>query len=181
MKVWGCLAEIQIHLPKRTKLGPKIVDCVYLGPAKNSVAYRFLVYKSNVEDISNNTIIESAQADLFENIFPYKRKEKQILNPRKRVMNNKLSQDETDNNYEVPQKNVEPRRRKHAKVTKDFGASYMTYIVNEEPQTYKATMESSEAPYWKEAIQSEIDSIVHIRLLWNHQKHLIGKRLFRVK
>ncbi|GJW67932.1 retrovirus-related pol polyprotein from transposon TNT 1-94 [Tanacetum coccineum] len=66
MKVWGCLAKVQIPLPKRTKLGPKIVDCVYLGPAKNSAAYRFLVYKSNIEDISNNTIIESAEAEFFE-------------------------------------------------------------------------------------------------------------------
>ncbi|GKB53652.1 retrovirus-related pol polyprotein from transposon TNT 1-94, partial [Tanacetum coccineum] len=72
MKVWGCLA-------------------------KNNAAYRFLVYKSNVEDISNNTIIESAEAEFFENIFPYKDKE-QISNPRKRVIDNQLSQDQTDNN-----------------------------------------------------------------------------------
>ncbi|GKB35786.1 DNA polymerase zeta catalytic subunit-like protein [Tanacetum coccineum] len=161
MKVWGCLANVQIPLPKRTKLGPKTIDCVYLGPAKNSAAYRFLVYKSNIEDISNNTIIESVEADFFENIFPYKDKEKQISNPMKRVMNDQLSQDETDKNSEIPQENVEPRRSKGAKVTKDFGPDYMTYIVNEEPQTYKAAMESSETPYWKEAIQSEIDSIVH--------------------
>nr|GEX09429.1 hypothetical protein [Tanacetum cinerariifolium] len=77
---------------------------------KNSAAYRFLVYKFNVKDISNNTIIESAEADLFENIFPYKDKKKQISNPRKRVMNDQLSQDEADNNSEVPQENVEPRR-----------------------------------------------------------------------
>nr|GEU77298.1 retrotransposon-related protein [Tanacetum cinerariifolium] len=160
VKVWGCLEKVQIPLQKRTKLGPKIVDCVYLGLTKNSVAYRFLVYKSNVEDISNNPIIESAEAEFFENIFPYKDKEKQISNLRKRVINNQLSQDQTDNNSEVPQEIVEPSRSKHAKVTKDFGLDYMTYIVNEEPQTYKATMESSEAPYWKEAIQSEIDSIV---------------------
>nr|GEX98360.1 ATP phosphoribosyltransferase 1, chloroplastic [Tanacetum cinerariifolium] len=75
-------------------------------------------------------------------------------------MNDQLSQDETYNNYEVPQENVEPRRSKHAKVTKDFGPDYMTYIVNKEPQTYKAAMKSSKSPYWKEAIQSEIDSIV---------------------
>nr|GEW26159.1 retrotransposon protein, putative, Ty1-copia subclass [Tanacetum cinerariifolium] len=113
------------------------------------------------QDIRNNTIIESAEADFFENIFPNKDKEKQISNPRKRVMNDQLSQDEIDNNSEVPQENVKPRRSKRAKVTKDYGPDYMTYIVNEEPQTYKATMESLEAPYWKEAIQSEIDSIVH--------------------
>nr|GEY09459.1 alpha-glucan water dikinase, chloroplastic-like [Tanacetum cinerariifolium] len=157
MKVWGCLTKVQIPLPKKTKLGPKNSDCVYLGPTKNSAAYRLLVYKSNIEDISNNTIIESAKADFFENIFLYKDKEKQISNPRKRVMNDQLSQDEANNNSEVPRENVEPRKSKRAKVTKDFGPNYTTYIVNEEPQTYKAVMESSEAPYWKEAIQSEID------------------------
>nr|GEW73876.1 DNA polymerase zeta catalytic subunit-like [Tanacetum cinerariifolium] len=156
--LWGeaCLAAntiVQIPLPKRTKLGPKTVDCVYFGLAKSSAGYRFLVYKSNVEDISNNTIIESAEADFFENIFPYKDKEKQISNLRKRVMNDQLSQDETDNNFEVPRENVESKRSKRAKVTKYFGLDYMTYIVNEEPQTYKAVMESSEAPYWKKAIR----------------------------
>ncbi|GKF82845.1 hypothetical protein Tco_0244501 [Tanacetum coccineum] len=139
MKVWGCLAKVQIPLPKRTKLGPKTVDCVYLGPIKNSATYRFLVYKSNIEDISNNIIIESAEAYFFENIFPYKDKEKQISNPRKRVINDQLSQDETDNNSEIPQENVKPRRSKRAKVTKDFGPDYTTYIVNEEPQTYNVT------------------------------------------
>ncbi|GJW57139.1 pol polyprotein [Tanacetum coccineum] len=63
------------------------------------------------QDISNNTIIESVKAEFFENIFPYKDKEKQISNLRKRVMNDQLSQDETDNNYDVPQENVEPRRK----------------------------------------------------------------------
>nr|GFB99447.1 hypothetical protein CTI12_AA217490 [Tanacetum cinerariifolium] len=34
--------------------------------------------------------------DFFKNIFPYKDKKKQVSNPRKRVMSNQLSQDETD-------------------------------------------------------------------------------------
>nr|GEW66721.1 pentatricopeptide repeat-containing protein At3g42630 isoform X2 [Tanacetum cinerariifolium] len=67
----------------------------------------------------------------------------------------RLSQDETDNNSEVSQENIKPKRSKRAKVTKDFGPDYMTYIVNEEPQTYKAVMESSESPYWKEAIHNQ--------------------------
>ncbi|GKD04481.1 hypothetical protein Tco_1179455 [Tanacetum coccineum] len=132
MKVWDCLAKQRIVL---------LIGSRFTNPT--------------IEDISNNIIIESAEADFFENIFLYKDKEKQISNPRKRVMNDQLSQDEIDNNSEVPQENVEPRRSKRAKVTKDFGLDYMTYIVNEEPQTYKAAMESSEAPYWKEAIHSD--------------------------
>ena len=33
LKVWGCLANVQVLLPKRTKLGPKTIDCVFIGYA----------------------------------------------------------------------------------------------------------------------------------------------------
>ena len=46
IKIWGCLAKVLIPLPKRTKLGPKTIDCVFIGFANASAAYRFLVYKS---------------------------------------------------------------------------------------------------------------------------------------
>ncbi|XP_068322439.1 B2 protein-like [Pyrus communis] len=45
-------------------------------------------------------------------------------------------------------------------MAKDFGPNFLTFVTEEEPQTYKAALESSEAPYWKEAIQSEIESIM---------------------
>ncbi|GJV31363.1 retrotransposon protein, putative, ty1-copia subclass [Tanacetum coccineum] len=66
-----------------------------------------------------------------------------------------------DNASEVPLENVEPRRSKRVKIMKYFGLDYMTYIVNEEQKTSKAAIESSEEPHWKEAIQNEIDFIVH--------------------
>lgn len=72
LKVWGCLTKVAIPKPKRTKLGPKTIDCVFIGYAHNSSAYRFLVHKSEVPDIDANTIIESRDAIFFENIFPYK-------------------------------------------------------------------------------------------------------------
>nr|GEW30086.1 BTB/POZ domain-containing protein NPY2 [Tanacetum cinerariifolium]GEX96555.1 BTB/POZ domain-containing protein NPY2 [Tanacetum cinerariifolium] len=74
-------------------------------------------------------------------------KDKQISNPRKRVLDDQLSQDQIDNASEVSQENVELRRSKRTKVTKYVGPNYVTYIVNEEPQTYKAAMKSSEASY----------------------------------
>ena len=70
LKVWGCLAKVQVPLPKRTKLGPKTIDCVFIGFASNSSAYRFLVFHSEVSDIQVNTIIESINATFFEDIFP---------------------------------------------------------------------------------------------------------------
>ena len=58
--------------PKRVKIGPKTIDCVFIGHANNSSSYRFLVYKSNIPDIQVNMFIESRDVTFFEDKFPYK-------------------------------------------------------------------------------------------------------------
>ena len=72
LNVWGCLAKVVVPIPKRTKIEPKAVDCVFIGYAHNSIAYRFLIYKLDILDLHVNTIIESRNASSFEEIFPYK-------------------------------------------------------------------------------------------------------------
>ena len=70
LKVWGCLAKVMVPIPKKIKIGPKTIDCIFIGYAINSSAYRFLVHKSDIPDIHVNTKIESRNASFFENIFP---------------------------------------------------------------------------------------------------------------
>jgi len=48
------------------------MDCVFIGYAYNRCAYRFLVHKSSIEDIHPNSIMESRNVILFENMFPWK-------------------------------------------------------------------------------------------------------------
>ena len=72
LRTWGCLAKVNVPINKKCKLGPKTVDCVFLGYAQRSIAYRFLVVKSDVSDMYVDTIIESHDAIFFENIFPMK-------------------------------------------------------------------------------------------------------------
>jgi hypothetical protein len=43
LRTWGYLAKVNVPTTKKRKLGPKMVDCVFLGYAHNSIAYRFLV------------------------------------------------------------------------------------------------------------------------------------------
>jgi hypothetical protein len=69
LHTWGCLAKVNVPIPKKRKLGPKTVDCIFLGYAQRSIAYRFLVVKSEVRDIHVDTIMESRDAIFFENIF----------------------------------------------------------------------------------------------------------------
>jgi hypothetical protein len=66
------LAKVNVPNNKKRKLGPKMVDCVFLGYAHNSIAYRFLIVKSGVYDMHVDTIFESRDATFFENIFPMK-------------------------------------------------------------------------------------------------------------
>ena len=51
MRTWGCLAKVNLPITKKRKLGPKTVDCVFLGYAAHSIAYRFLVVKFDVPDM----------------------------------------------------------------------------------------------------------------------------------
>jgi hypothetical protein len=61
-----------VPIPRKRKLGPKIVDCVFLGYAFHSIGYRFLIVKSEVSDMHVGTIMESNDATFFEDIFPMK-------------------------------------------------------------------------------------------------------------
>ena len=74
LRVWGCLAKVAVPPPKKVKIRPKTIDCIFIGYAYNSDAYRFLVYESNVPDIHKNKIMESRNASFFQDVFPYKSK-----------------------------------------------------------------------------------------------------------
>jgi hypothetical protein len=63
---------VNVPINKKRKLGPKTVDCVFLGYAMNSVGYRFLIVKSGVSDMEVGTFFESRDATFFETNFPMK-------------------------------------------------------------------------------------------------------------
>ena len=66
------MAKFNVPITKKRELGPKIVDCVFLGYAQRSIAYSFLVVKSDVPNMHVDTIMESRDAIFFENMFPMK-------------------------------------------------------------------------------------------------------------
>jgi hypothetical protein len=66
------LAKVIVPINKKRKLGPKTVDCVFLGYAHHSIAYRFLVIKSEMPYVHVDTFLESRDVTFFENIFPMK-------------------------------------------------------------------------------------------------------------
>ncbi|WJZ97445.1 hypothetical protein VitviT2T_016048 [Vitis vinifera] len=157
LRMWGCLAKVAVPPPKKVKIGPKTIDCIFIGYAHNSNAYRFLVYESNIPDIHKNTIMESKNASFFEDVFPCKSKEEPSSS--KRMLESQ------DQNEEVE---VEPRHSKRVRTEKSFGPDFLTFMLEGEPQTFKEVVNSTEGLMWKEAIKSEIDSI-----LQNHTWELV--------
>ena len=72
LRTWGCLAKVNVSISKKQKLGPKTVDCVFLGYDFHSIGYRFLLVKSEVPNMNVGTIMESNDATFFKDIFSMK-------------------------------------------------------------------------------------------------------------
>ena len=54
----------------------------------------------------------------------------------------------------------EPRRSTGQQKSVSFGSDFVEILLENEPQTFKSVMSSSESTYWKEAVNSEIESIL---------------------
>jgi hypothetical protein len=72
LRRWCCLANVDVSINKKPKLGPKTMDCIFWGYAHHSIAYRYLVIKSEIPDVHVDTFLESRDVNFFKNIFPMK-------------------------------------------------------------------------------------------------------------
>nr|GEV04078.1 zinc finger, CCHC-type [Tanacetum cinerariifolium] len=130
LRVWGCRAVVRLPDPKRKTLGEKGIDCIFVGYAEHSRAYRFYVIEPN-DSISINSIIES-KAIFDENRFS------SIPRPKNIIPNVQESQKD-DHSDDVSSEISEPRK-------------VLRKILE--------AMQSRDAAFWKEAIDDEISSIM---------------------
>ena len=135
-------------IQREKKIGSKTYDCMFIGYAENSVAYRFLVFKSDVWD--HNTIIETKNVEFFEHIYPLK--EKISHTP---IFNNALI-----NNNRIDETHIEEIRSKRQRKETSFRNEFLTYLVDNDPITYIEVVSSSDSLFWKETIKVEIDSLL---------------------
>ena len=134
---------------KKMKIGPKTMDCIFIGYAHNSNAYRFLVHESENPDVHKNTIMKSNNASFFENMFSCKSKDGSSSSKRTYDNMNEESHDSEDEQGVQ----TESRRSKRTRVEKFLGPKFL----------------SSEGLLWKTTIKSEVDSI-----LQNHTWELVN-------
>ncbi|GJR41664.1 zinc finger, CCHC-type containing protein [Tanacetum coccineum] len=68
LRVWGCRAVVRLPDPKLKTLGERGIECIFVGYAEHSKAFRFYVIEPN-DSVSINSIIESKDAIFDENRF----------------------------------------------------------------------------------------------------------------
>jgi hypothetical protein len=60
----------------------------------------------------------------------------------------------------VQDDDVSTRKSKRPRITKSFSDAYIVYLVDDTPSTIEEAYSSPDADFWKEAIRSEMDSIM---------------------
>jgi hypothetical protein len=170
LRAWGCLAKENLPEPKKRKLEPKTVDCAFLGYAHSSMAYRFLVIKSDTPEQDVNTIMESRDASFFEDIFPLRGAGSTSLSENNHThmydpkdltsppesFDEIYTPSEEDNNLV----NEPARRSKRPKIVKSFGDDFIVYLVDDVRKNLSQAYASPDAKYRKDVVYSEMDSIM---------------------
>ncbi|KAJ9553541.1 hypothetical protein OSB04_017587 [Centaurea solstitialis] len=169
-RIWGCRAVVKLTEPKRSALGERGVDCIFIGYAEHSKAYRFYVIDPN-ESVSVNTVIESRDAIFDEERFSSIPRPKDLISNVDEGQNSKILEGISD-----PEP-LKVRKSKRGRIAKDFGSDFQLYLVEgsrdkvklqysycysieEDPKSFKEAMKSRDAAFWKEAIDDELSSIL---------------------
>ncbi|GKA80471.1 hypothetical protein Tco_0787163 [Tanacetum coccineum] len=118
---WGHRTVVRLPDPKRKTLGEKGIDCIFVGYAEHSKAYKFYVIKPN-SFVSINSIIESKDEIFNENHFPL------IPRPKDIIPNSNESQRD-DHSNDVPSETPKPRKSKRARKAKSYDSEFHLYLV----------------------------------------------------
>ena len=135
-------------MPKKRRIGLNTINVIFIGYALDSNVNRFLAVNSEISKISN-TIIEVRDVVYFENIFPFKSRI-----PSGFSITPFTSDIPSSSSASID--NSEPRRSKRTRTLTFFSEDFFTYLVGGDPSSFKEVMDSSESPFWKEAIDNEI-------------------------
>jgi hypothetical protein len=180
LRTWGCLAKVNVPINKKHKLGPKIVDCVFLVYAHHSIAYKFLVIKSEIPDVHVDTFLKSRDVTFFENIFPMK-KLYSISSLRTNVIADtspkpSKSFDHAEHTPEPIHENIDskaPRRSKRPRIAKSFSDEFTVYLMDDTPKTIVEAFASPDANDWKEVMRTSLFRIHTTLLHWLYKVQLL--------
>jgi hypothetical protein len=109
------------------------------------------------------TIMESRDATFFEDEFPMKNVPSTSSHDSISLETPEPENIVTDESHEnIPEEDngIVTRKSKRRRVTKSFGDDYIIYLVDDSPKTIEEAYSSPDADLWKEAVKSEMASIM---------------------
>jgi hypothetical protein len=167
LRTLGCLTKVNVPINNKRKLDPKTVDYVFLRYANYSAAYRFLVIKSEISDVHSDTFLDSHNVTFFENIFPIKNLYDMSSLPANVLADTSPKPsgnfDHAEHTHEPIREEIDSealRRSKRPRNVKSFGDDFTIYLVDDTPKTTVDAFASPDVDAWKEAVCSEMDSIL---------------------
>ncbi|GJT20958.1 zinc finger, CCHC-type containing protein [Tanacetum coccineum] len=177
LRVWGCRAFVRLPDPKLKTLGERGIECIFIGYAEHSKAFRFYVTEPN-ESISINFIIKSRNVIFDENLFSLvpRPSQRSLINGTEDV-GGSVVPEEVTKKVVTQQLQPELRKDKRNRTPKNFGLEFQVYLiegtrdevsnqhsycfnVNDDPKTFDEAMKSQDVVFWKEANNDEIDFIL---------------------
>jgi hypothetical protein len=109
------------------------------------------------------TIMEFRDATFFEDEFPMKTTHNTSSDeptiPHEHFIPVEHTEESHIHNL-VEDNNVSTRKSKRPRIVKSFGDDYIVYLMDDTPSTIEEAYSSPDADFWKEAIRSEMDSIM---------------------
>ncbi|GJY98637.1 hypothetical protein Tco_0516067 [Tanacetum coccineum] len=157
---WGeAMAVVRLPNPKLKTLGERGIECIFVGYAEHSKAFRFYVIKPN-DLVLINSIIESRDAIFDENRFSSvpKPSQRSLVNGTEDIGCSVVPEEV------VQQPEPELRKRKRNKTLKDFGPEFQLYLiegirdevsdqhsycfnVEDDPKTFDEAMKSQDVAF----------------------------------
>ncbi|GJW37639.1 zinc finger, CCHC-type containing protein [Tanacetum coccineum] len=126
LRVWGCRAVVRLPDSKLKTLGEKGIECIFVGYAEHSKAFRFYVIEPN-DSVSINSIIESKDAIFVENIFSsVLRPNLKIPNGTKDIGGSVIPKKVTEKFVHQPK--PELRKSKRNRTQKNFRPKFQLYL-----------------------------------------------------
>lgn len=169
-RIQSCRDVVKLTEPKRNNLGENGIDCIFIGYAKHSKAYKLYVMEPN-EYVSVHTMMESRGVIFDEMRFSSMVRPKDLISSTSELPNSEKQNDV------VEPKKQEIQRSKSGRIAKKIGFGFQVYLVEgsrdeigsqyafcysieDDPKTFKESMESPVVAFWTEAINDEISQII---------------------
>ncbi|GKA60194.1 zinc finger, CCHC-type containing protein [Tanacetum coccineum] len=167
-------AVVRLFDPMLKTLGERGIECIFVGYAEHSKAFRFYVIEPN-ESVAINSIIELRNAIFDENRFSsVPRPSLKFLNRTEDIGGSVVFEEVIEDVVQQPE--PELRKNKRNRTPKNFRPKFQLYLIEEtrdevsdqqfycfnvedDPKKFNEAMKSHDVAFWKEAINDEMDSI----------------------